>query len=334
MAFLLAEIAKQPHKFDCIKLPMVLELEALRFTPFHLIALLIFILAILHTLSASWLHEWTRGLEKRQAPKRKGKRWERSPLVQVLFFLSEVEVIFALWVVPLAIVMWCFYGLEVVLDFLNTRDYTEPLFVVVILALSATRPIIRLAEKLIHWCAKGLGGSLSAWWFTLLTVGPLLGSFLTEVGAMTLSALLLSRQFYEFHPSSKLAYATIALLFVNVSVGGILTDFASPAVLVLAHYWHWTTPDMIVHFGWKAALGIIISNIIYWYAFRKELKLLDERKRTLAASRFIHSPKSQEAPIPPGSLSSTSPLSSGSSSSPTTPQSSSPASSSSSASTK
>src|SRR5207237_9112833 len=103
----------------------------------------------------------------------------------------------------------------------------------------------------------------------------------TEAAAMTLCALLLSRQFYIYHPTPKLAYATIALLFVNISVGGLLTDFASPAVLVLAHCWKWTLKDMFLDVGWKAALGVVVSNVIYWLYFRKELRKLNIRKQAI-----------------------------------------------------
>jgi len=295
---LLSALAKQPQKYDCLKHPVILQLEALQFTPFHIITLALFVLAIIHTLSVHRVHAWARRLEASQAPRRAGKRWQRSLPVQLLYFLSEVEVIFAFWVIPLFISIVCVYGWTIGVEYINTRDYTEPLFVAVVLSLAATRPIIQLAERAIQWCAKWLGGSLSAWWFTLLTIGPILGSFITEVGAMTLCALLLSRQFYEFHPSKNLAYATISLLFVNVSVGGILTDFASPAVLVLAHCWHWTTFDMFTIFGWKAAFGIALSNLGYWFIFRKEFRLLDEKKRRLAASQFLSPLKEKESRIP------------------------------------
>jgi hypothetical protein len=298
MVPLLAELIKNPQKYDCLKHPSVLKLEALQFTPFHIFSLVFFILAIIHTLLANRVHSWARAYEAHQAPQRIGKRWERSIPVQLLYFLSEVEVIFAFWAIPLFIAMIFAYGWTVGLEYINTRDYTEALFVAVVLALAATRPIIQIAESAIRWCAKWLGGSLSAWWFTLLTVGPLLGSLITEVGAMTLCALLLGRQFYSFHPSKNLSYATIALLFVNISVGGILTDFASPAVLVLAHCWKWTTVDMFLIFGWKAALGIILSNLAYWYLFRKEFKILDEKKAMLAASHLLHPIKDKETPIP------------------------------------
>lgn len=292
----LAQIAKQPAKLDCLKHPSVLELESLTFTPFHLIALILFICAVIHTFSVLKIHKWARALELKQMAGREGKRPERSLAVHTLYFLSEVEVVFAFWAIPLFIMMAIFNGWTVALEYMNTRDYTEPLFVVVILCMASTRPIVHAAETLIHWAAKSLGGTLSAWWFTLLTVGPLLGSLITEAGAMALCALLLSKQFYQYHPSWKLAYATIALLFVNISVGGVLTDFASPAVLILAHCWHWTTLDMFTDFGWKAALGIVISNLLYWIYFRKELRELNVRKRAHGVlMAHVHR---KETPIP------------------------------------
>lgn len=293
---ILAEIVKQPAKFDCLKHPTILQLESLSFSPFHLIALILFILAIFHTLWVYKIHEWARRLELRQKPKRQGKGRERSLGVQLLYFLSEVEVIFAFWAIPLFLSMGLMYGWTIGLEYINTRDYTEALFVVVILAMAATRPIVHAGERLIGWIAKGLGGSLSAWWFVLLTVGPLLGSLITEAAAMALCALLLSKQFYEYHPSRKLAYATLALLFVNISVGGVLTDFASPAVLILTHCWKWSIREMFFDFGWKAALGIALSNFVYWIYFRKELIHLNVRKK--AVDIFSSYSSKREPPIP------------------------------------
>ncbi len=266
-----AQILKQPAKFDCLKHPSVLALEMLKATSFHYVALVIFILAIIHTLQVHKIQKLAHKLEI--------KAQKRTPLTHLLLFLSQVEVVFAFWVIPLFIAIRYFYDWEVALEYINTRDYTEPLFVVVILSLTATRPIIYIAETLIRWCAKGLGGSLGSWWFVLLTLGPLLGSLITETGAMALCALLLSRQFYVYQPSTKLSYGTLALLFVNISVGGILTNFASPAVLVLSHCWNWTSSDMFIHFGWKAVLGIILANLLYWLYFRKEISLMDAKRR-------------------------------------------------------
>ena len=56
---------------------------------------------------------------------------------------------------------------------------------------------------------------------------------------MTICALLLARQFYDLKPSTRLKYATLGLLFVNVSIGGTLTHFAAPPVLMVARPWDW-----------------------------------------------------------------------------------------------
>ncbi len=270
---ILAEITKQPAKFDCLKPASVLALEKLDWTPFHTISLILFACAVLHTLFTYRLQIFAERLEKR--------RGKRTAGLHFLFFISQVEVVFALWAIPLFFAIFSFYNWSTALEYVNTRDYTEPLFVMVILALTATRPIIHIAEMAMRRCAHLLGGSLASWWFAVLTVGPILGSFITEVGAMTLCALLLARQFYVYEPPQKLSYATLALLFVNISVGGILTDFASPAVLVLAHAWDWTSLDLFLNFGWKAILGIVISNILYWLYFRKEINALNDKKEIL-----------------------------------------------------
>jgi hypothetical protein len=152
--------------------------------------------------------------------------------------------------------------------------FTEPMFVVVIMAIAGTRPVLRCAESCLRVVAGFGGGTPGAWWLAILIVAPLLGSFITEPAAMTIAALLLARQFYVLQPSSRLAHATIGLLFVNVSVGGTLTHFAAPPVLMVATTWQWDTPFMFLHFGWKAALGIVAATTLYYFVFRNELVAL------------------------------------------------------------
>ena len=259
--------------------------------------MILFVLAIIHTLCVYKVHDWARYLEIKQRATHHGKHAHRSFFVQILYFLAEVEVVFVFWAIPLFIAIWGFYGWTIGLEYVNTRNYTEALFVAVILAMASTRPIIDIAQRFIHWMARGLGGSLSAWWFVLLTIGPLLGSLITEGAAMAICALLLSRQFYEYHPSKSLAYATLGLLFVNISVGGILTNFASPAVLILSHAWHWSISDIFFNFGWKASLGILLSNFFYWIYFRKELAYMNLRKKAINIYA-AYSSKPLEEPIP------------------------------------
>ena len=115
------------------------------------------------------------------------------------------------------------------------------------------------------------GCTPAAWWLTILTVGPVLGSFITEPAAMTICALLLARQFYDLEPSTRLKYATLGLLFVNVSIGGTLTHFAAPPVLMVARAWQWDFAFMLGHFGWRAVVAIVISSTAYFLLFRREL---------------------------------------------------------------
>jgi len=117
-------------------------------------------------------------------------------------------------------------------------------------------------------------GSPTAWWLTLLTATPLMGSLITEPAAMTIAALLLSKQFFSLKPSLRLSYATMGLLFVNISVGGTLTHFAAPPVLMVARPWNWDLGFMITNFGGRALAGIGAANLAYLILFRRELRAL------------------------------------------------------------
>ncbi|RYD40782.1 MAG: hypothetical protein EOP85_13690, partial [Verrucomicrobiaceae bacterium] len=156
-------------------------------------------------------------------------------------------------------------------------NFTEPLFVVVIMALASTRPILRFAEACLSLFARMGGHSPAAWWLSLMIVAPLLGSFITEPGAMTIAAMLLAKKFYKLKPSPLFAYATLGLLFVNISVGGVLTNFAAPPVLMVAQKWGLTTPEMFLHYGDKAIVSILVSSAVYFLFFRKDLAAMGER---------------------------------------------------------
>jgi Na+/H+ antiporter NhaD/arsenite permease-like protein len=106
-------------------------------------------------------------------------------------------------------------------------------------------------------------------------VGCLLGSLITEPAAMTLLAILLKRRYFDRKISLKLAYATLGLLFVNISIGGTLTHFAAPPVLMVASKWQWDTAFMLTHFGWKAAASCLASTALVAFVFRKELLNLE-----------------------------------------------------------
>ena len=223
--------------------------------PFNAVATVLFLLAVTHTFVAARFTEASHRIQHRHdaAAAATGRVPVPSVVAELLHFLGEVEVVFALWAVPLTMAIIASRGWDTAVHYLNdTVNYTEPLFVIVIMALASTRPIVELAEGTLRRVARLGGSSPAAWWMSILVVGPLLGSFITEPGAMTISALLLSRQFYELEPSRRLKYATLGLLFVNVSIGGTLTHFAAPPVLMVARAWNWDTAFMLGHFGWRA----------------------------------------------------------------------------------
>ena len=210
------------------------------------------------------------------------------PLGGEIHFLGEVEVTFGLWTVVLFWAIVAYYGWSTVVGyFAHTVNYTEPMFVVVIMLLASTRPILKLSEGMLWKIANLFGGTLGAWWFTILAFGPILGSFITEPAAMTISSLLLASKFYDLEPRTKFEYATIGLLFVNVSVGGTLTHFAAPPVLMVSHAWGWDFGFMLGHYGWKAVLGILISNGVYYYAFRKDLQQLQAKYELVQVKQFV-----------------------------------------------
>ncbi len=266
-------------------------------TPFNLVATLIFLAAILHTFFSSkflyWAHKWK---AEHQKDIETGKASETSTRLgaEIFHFLGEVEVVFGLWAVVLTAAIVFFYDWHTFVGYISRVNYTEPMFVVVIMALASSRPILYLSEKIMSRVAAIFKGTLAAWWLTIMTLGPLLGSFITEPAAMTISAMLLARKFYELKPGDSLKYATIALLFVNISVGGTLTHFAAPPVLMVAAPWDWDLPFMLTTFGWKAVAGILISNALVFMVFRKEISRL-ERKFKLSVlkseikEKYIHS---------------------------------------------
>ncbi len=268
--------------------------ERVHAEPFNLFATVIFGVAILHTFLAPKFKHWASLAEARHTAG--GPRTvlqdsgeevaEVSFAGQILHFLGEVEVVFGLWAIVLMIVGAWFKGWSVMVDYIGKGvDYTEPLFVIIIMALASTRPVTRVAEWVIDLLASLGGKTIAASWLAILIFGPLLGSLITEPGAMTISAILLARQFYHYKPSMRLRYATIGLLFVNVSVGGTLTHFSAPPMIMVAGPWNWDVSYVFLHFGWRAALGITVSTLLYYSIFHREFMALE--KERMAKESFV-----------------------------------------------
>ena len=256
--------------------------------PFNIAASIIFLLAILHTFAASTFTKLSHQIEDRHEEdlKRRGIRDSLHPdgvapvsfAATALHYLGEVEAVFGMWVIALAGAAIYYHSWQdFILYIAKDRVFTEPLFVFVIMAIAASRPVLRFSEILMSKAAALGKDTPAAWWLSVLIIAPVLGSFITEPAAMTIAALLLAKRFYRFEPPANLAYATLGLLFVNISVGGTLTHFAAPPVLMVAGKWGWDTRFMLEHFGWKAVIGILLSSALYFIWFRKELFKISDR---------------------------------------------------------
>ena len=166
-------------------------------------------------------------------------------------------------------------GGQKTIQYMNSLNFTEPMFVFAIMVVAASNPIVSMVQQFV----SSLAGKKSAIYhhkliFCILFLTPLMGSLITEPAAMTLAALMLKKYFYETDVSNRFKYAVIGTLFVNISVGGTLTPFAAPPVLMVAAKWGWDLHFMLTTFGWHATLICLVNALIIVYTQRKELSKL------------------------------------------------------------
>lgn len=205
--------------------------------------------------------------------------------------LGEVEVVFGFWALVLLLSLAALSGPNSAVHYLEQQNFTEPLFVFVILVMAGTRPVLYFAQRLVNWTVRLIPlHEPLAYYITILTIIPLLGSLITEPAAMTLAALMIRDRFYSQKISSNLRYITLGVLFVNVSIGGVLTPFAAPPVLIVAGKWGWDISFMLTTFGWKAAIAVGINALLATMMFGRELAKLTTPTETGKEAR---------APIPP-----------------------------------
>jgi Putative Na+/H+ antiporter len=229
-------------------------------TNIQLAATAIFAIAVLHTFSTR-LFEHLAHIQPRHAG-----LWH---------LLGEVEVVFGFWAMVLVILLALNQGSREAMNYLETRSFREPAFIFVIMVIAASRPVLDFAGYLLTWLARVLPlRPQIAYYITIISIGPLLGSFITEPAAMTLSCMLLRERIFSKQSPAFFKYATIGVLFVNVSIGGTLTPYAAPPVLMVADRWSWDAPFMLQTFGWKAALAVLTNTAIVTILVREYLKQL------------------------------------------------------------
>lgn len=229
-------------------------------TTIQLVGAILFALAIIHTFSTKIFEHLAH---------------TRPSHAGLWHLLGEVEAVFGLWAIVLVVFMGIVLGTETAVEYLDSRNYTEPMFVFAIMVVAASRPVMQFASAIVRVVARLIPANEPlAVYFTIMAVVPLLGSFITEPAAMTLAALMLRDRYYSRGLPPRLMYATLGVLFVNVSIGGTLTNFAAPPVLMVATTWAWDSAFMMTHFGWKASVAVLINAIVVSAAFRRELSAL------------------------------------------------------------
>ncbi|MGQ0700657.1 MAG: putative Na+/H+ antiporter [Panacagrimonas sp.] len=241
------------------------------------LAAVIFGIALVHTFSTKFFE----GLAHRN-PAHAG----------IFHLLGEVEVVFGFWAMVLVVAMFALAGKTDAIAYVDSRNFTEPLFVFAIMIVAGSRPILELATMIVRGFARLLPLPRSlAMFVTILSLVPLLGSFITEPAAMTLGALMLRDRFLDCEGlSNKLKYATLGALFVNVSIGGVLTPFAAPPVLMVAAKWNWDILFMLTNFGWKAAIAVTVNAAALTLLFRRELAKVptpDESRRAAIPAPIV-----------------------------------------------
>jgi len=229
---------------------------------FPWIAAGLFALAVLHTFSTKYFEHLAR-----RKPRHAGL-WH---------LLGEVEVVFGFWALVLAMGMWFLLGQNPTVEYLEARNFKEPLFVFAIMVVAATRPILQACSTLVEKVAQALPFPTSGvHYFLTLSLVPLLGSFITEPAAMTLAALMLRDSVFSQSVSERFKYATLGVLFVNISIGGTLTPFAAPPIVMVASTWQWDLGFMLFTFGWRALLAVVLNAIIVTFLMRREFVRLGE----------------------------------------------------------
>ncbi|MDN5077319.1 putative Na+/H+ antiporter [Aliarcobacter butzleri] len=226
-------------------------------TTLQIIAAVIFALAIIHIFSVKYFEHLAHRSTKHSG---------------LFHLLGEIEVVFGAWALILILFMFILSGKQATVDYMNSRSYIEAMFVFVIMIIAATRPILQTVVVFVKKLStiiptKGATG----FYFVVMFFVPILGSIITEPASMTLAALILSDKLFSQEISKKFRYATLGTLFVNVSIGGTLTNFAAPPILMVAGTWDWSTTFMFTTFGWKSMIAIFISTNLMILIFYKEL---------------------------------------------------------------
>lgn len=249
--------------------------------PVELIAAVLFAAALVHTFAAKQFERLAH-----RFPRHAG----------LLHLLGEVEVVFGFWAIVLVLAMALLAGSSTALEYAESRNYVEPLFVFVVMVIAGSRPILHAVRALLGAAMRLLPvpQPLAATWLGLAAV-PLMGSLVTEPAAMTIAALMLAPLVFRPDMPEPPKYLALGVLFVNVSIGGTLTAYAAPPVLMVAGTWQWNSAFMLSTFGWKALIAVLVNASVATLLLRRHLARSDAAAAATASSA---GPSAPAVPLP------------------------------------
>jgi len=226
----------------------------------EIIGTIIFGIAVLHTFLTAPILRFSH-----RYPKDSVRR-------NILHFLGEIEVVFGVWAAIFLAIYALIEGVKSSIEYLQGVHFVEPLFIFAVMTVCSTRPILHACRVAIVAISTILKKVLPIpevliELFVILTVGPLAGSFITEPAAMTVTAFLVLSM---IHTKEKhVLYTLLGVLFVNISIGGSLTPYAAPPILMVASKWSWDFSYVFANLGWKSAIAVVVNSAFFISVFRK-----------------------------------------------------------------
>jgi hypothetical protein len=129
--------------------------------PLNLVATVIFFAAIIHTFLTAQFRKIAHRYQQRyeaiedllratDGPPDCGK--EHGKLIfraQLFYFMGEVEAVFGIWLIPLFVAIIAFHGWSTMVDYVGNVNVADAIFVVVIMAMASSLPILRFTEAAI-----------------------------------------------------------------------------------------------------------------------------------------------------------------------------------------
>src|SRR5271167_1625097 len=153
--------------------------------PLNLVATIIFFGAVVHTFLAARFrklaHNYQQSYEAIEyllhatdGPPDFGKKHDKLLFrAQLFYFMGEVEAVFGIWLIPIFVAIITFHGWSTMVDYVGNINVADAIFVVVIMAMASSLPIIRFTETVIAKVSAIGNGTPASWWLAISDARPI-----------------------------------------------------------------------------------------------------------------------------------------------------------------